>query len=409
MDFALFSQLDAMLLHVALLLAVAAKFRPKQSREASHFQQRLNWNCCSQQHARRGTFHIRLRMSKVSFDNLLEVLRADLATNEEQASNRGGSIIPEVCLYCTLRWLVGGSRLDIVDIVGISKLPFYRILWKAILATCKCDELDVIFPQTGEQVNKACRGFASISWQEAMLNCATVVDGFLFRIATPPKATVRSFFSGHYQCYGVNIQAAVDHHSRFTHISFAAPGVTQDRIAIQRCSLSKLIEQLPIGVCSIGDAAYDPTEHMVPVYCGVDRKTPMFDNFNCYASQLRIRVEMAFGLMTRKWGVLQPPCTANLANASLMIQAIARLHNYVTTERLKANGGLDDEDTLRRRGYSYLPSIPEDENGDPIRLDAIFNGSFAGHSELRQRMAQRVQSLQLTRPAANKLKKQGTT
>ena len=39
---------------------------------------------------------------------------------------------------------------------------------------------------------------------------------------------VQSFFSGHCQCCGVNIQAAVDHHSRFTCVVFVAPGVTQD-------------------------------------------------------------------------------------------------------------------------------------------------------------------------------------
>lgn len=405
-DVSMLSELDALLLHTALLIAIAARFRPKTRREPSHFQQRLNWKRCSSQHAKHGTFQRRLRMPKASFDNLLELLRPRLTSNEEQASNRGGSTIPEVSLHCTLRWLAGGSHLDVIDIAGISKSSFYRILWRTMFATCLCEELDVVFPETAEQVDEACRGFASVSWQESTINCATVIDGFLFRIATPPKAAagnVRSFFSGHCQCHGVNMQAGVDHHSRFTFISFAAPGVTQDRVAAHRCSLSKLIESLPIGVCAIADAACDPTEHMVPVCCGVDRKQPMFDNFNFYASQLRMRAEMAFGIVTRKWGVLQRPRTANLSNASRMMQAIARLHNYVVTERLNANGTSQDEEAARAHGSSHLPSVPEDENGDPIRLDATFTGSFAGHSELRQRMAERVKRLQLTRPASNKL------
>ena len=233
-----------------------------------------------------------------------------------------------------------------------------------------------------------------------------MVDGFRFRIKTPSKkviGNVRSFFSGHYQCCGVNVQAAVDHHSHFTYVAFAVPGVTQDRSAIRHCSLFKLIEALPPGVCAIGDAAHDPTEHVVPVYYAVDRRKPLFDNFNFYASQLCIRVEMAFGMMTRKWGVLQRPCTVNLSNATKMVQAIARLHNYVIAERL-LECGTEQEEGPRRGQISYLVSVPEDENGNPVRLDALFTGSFECHSELRQRMAERVGRLQLTRPVSNRLK-----
>jgi hypothetical protein len=49
-----------------------------------------------------------------------------------------------------------------------------------------------------------------------------------------------------------------------------------------------LIEDLPVGYCIIGDAAYQPTEHMVPVYQGVDKLTKKYDDFNFFASQCRI-------------------------------------------------------------------------------------------------------------------------
>ena len=130
------------------------------------------------------------------------------------------------------------------------------------------------------------------------------------RIKVPTKGeagNVRSFFSGHYQGYGVNVQAACDHHSRFVSLAFASPGVTADRYAIRHCRLFDLIEALPFGICAIGDAAYQATKHMVSVYHGVDRTRVQNDNFNFFASQLRIRIEMAFGLMQMKWGILQRP------------------------------------------------------------------------------------------------------
>jgi hypothetical protein len=82
------------------------------------------------------------------------------------------------------------------------------------------------------------------------------------------------------QCSGLNIQAAGDHHSRF--------GVMGDNDAMGECSLEKLIKNLPPGYVVIGDAAYTPTEHIVPIFSGVDKSRPDFDNFNFFASQCRI-------------------------------------------------------------------------------------------------------------------------
>ena len=150
-----------------------------------------------------------------------------------------------------------------------------------------------------------------------------MVDGYLLRIKVPCRwevGNVRSYFSGHYQCYGINIQAVADHHSRFIYLATAAPGVTPDRDAVKEphCSLSSHIESLPFGYCVIADAAYEATEHMVPVYQGLEKLKPKYDNFNFFASQCRIRVEMAFGLMQTKWGILLRPVGCRLHNVAWM-------------------------------------------------------------------------------------------
>jgi hypothetical protein len=62
------------------------------------------------------------------------------------------------------------------------------------------------------------------------------------------------------------------------------------------------VESLPGLYCTIGDCAYTPMEHMVPIFLAQNAKLKN-DNFNFYASQLRIRIEMAFGQMFKKWGV----------------------------------------------------------------------------------------------------------
>jgi DDE superfamily endonuclease len=243
-------------------------------------------------------------MSLESFNKLLGYIKDELLVEETKAKVRGGSITPELCLYCTIRWLARGSYLDISDVCGISKSSFYRVVWKTITASCKAPELRPKFPtKTDEEIQDAISGFASISTGGVINNCVGVVNGYLLRIKVPNQKeakNVKSFFGGHYQCYGVNVQAVADHHCHFLFIAFAGPGVMSDKDAFGKTTLRDLVEGLPFGICIIGDAAYCPGEHLVPVYQGLCKTEARYDNFNYYASQVRIRIEMAFGMMSMK-------------------------------------------------------------------------------------------------------------
>ena len=369
-------------------------------RNPSVFEQRLNWEEHKGSRSHDRSFRRKLRMSVDSFEKLLEMIRKDLEVNEAMASLRGGPIIPEICLYVTLRWLAGGSYLDIKDQTGITTASFYRCLWKTIKAIACCSELAIKFPQTKAECEAAAAGFRSVSYNGVVANCIGVVDGYLFCINTPSKKeaeNVRSYFSGHYQCYGLNIQAVTDHLCRFIYFAICAPGVTGDNQAIHQIDLFEMIENLPRGFCVIGDAAYQAMEHLVSIFGGFDRLIARNDNFNYYASQCRIHVEMAFGMMQMKWGILQHPAQSRLKNLKWQMMAIARLHNYVINERLGNDEGIDAPGQL-----SYLPTVPEDENGDPIWLDDEIS-QFPGWSELRESMVGRVEAHGLERPKNNRL------
>lgn len=67
-------------------------------------------------------------MSKESHDKLLSYVHLEPQTKEVMAKPRGGAVIPVLCLCFTLRWLAGGSHLDICDIAGISKALFCRLV-----------------------------------------------------------------------------------------------------------------------------------------------------------------------------------------------------------------------------------------------------------------------------------------
>jgi hypothetical protein len=67
----------------------------------------------------------------------------------------------------------------------------------------------------------------SISCHGIMRGCIGVIDGWLCPIEVPASSmvgNVQSYFSGHYQRYGFNIQAVTNHLGYFLFMAVAAPG-----------------------------------------------------------------------------------------------------------------------------------------------------------------------------------------
>jgi hypothetical protein len=291
--------------------------------------------------------------------------------------------------------------------VGISKASFYRVIWKTVDAINQCQQMAIEFPNTVEKVKEAAKGFQSISTQGCIWNCVSVLDGYHLQTQTPPRSqvdNVRSYFSGHYQTYGVNIQAACDHHCRFLFLAIAGPGVMGDRDAVKEVQLSDLIEALPGLYYYIGDCVYTPAEHLVPIYHEEKATTARNDDFNYYASQLRIRIEMAFGLMVKKWGILTRPLTVKVRNIKRLICAIARLHNFCINERL--------EDPVHPRCRYHPRDVELTPFAQSLRHKAAeiqfedMEGAFEiGQSHNREQMARETEALKLTRPSCSDVRR----
>lgn len=405
--------------YYSTMVPVAAKIyteqeqRHRQPRLPSVFDQRLAWDNFCNRHCRRADFDRHIRMSYDSFNKLLTCVRLDLQVNLKMAGLRGGAILPEVCLYLCLRFLAGGSYSDIRFFTGVSTASFYRIVWKTIRAINKSASLVIKFPASVSEARDAALGFQSISQQGCIWNCVAVLDGYHLQIQTPSKSearNVRSFFSGHYQTYGVNVQAACDHNCKFSFFGIAGPGVLGDREAISQIPLGRLVEELPGLYCAIGDCAYTPTEHLVPIFRGEHALSPKNDNFNFFASQLRIRIEMAFGLMVKKWGILARPLTIKLKNIKRLMIAIARLHNFCIDERLArpSNGTADATQPGAPPVVVYTPSnVAFDRHDIMLRDEAAYQqfeeieqGYENPWSNNRDRMVKEIEALRLTRPGS---------
>lgn len=290
-----------------LILLHMYRVRSKWRHQHGQIVRKFDWdNFCL-----RDPEHIKrtLRMPLASFNKLVDSLYDSLKKDEEQGNRRGGALPPHLRVFACIRWLAGGSYLDICNQLGISSALCYSAINDVINAILRCqhDEINNIhFPKSREDCVQAAQEFASISRDGVMNVIVGAIDGYLLKCITPSSkevGNVRSYFSGNYKCHGVNVQAACDAHTRFTFIGVMGPGVMSDRDAIKEGKLYDMIESLPLGHAVIGDAAYEPTERLIALFGWDAAKIPKHDNFNFYCSQCRIRIEMAFGVMQQKWGV----------------------------------------------------------------------------------------------------------
>ncbi len=62
----------------------------------------------------------------------------------------------------------------------------------------------------------------------------------------------------------------------------------------------------------VGDAAYKLSDVMLVPFTGSQRDDLGKDAFNFFLSQVRIPIEIAFGLLQTKWGILDQPLQVNL-------------------------------------------------------------------------------------------------
>jgi hypothetical protein len=78
----------------------------------------------------------------------------------------------------------------------------------------------------------------------------SALDRWLCRIQVPPASETMkklSYFSGHYQCHGLNVQAARDAACRFIFVSIRCPGGTGDSKAFYGTRLAMFLQEIPAG------------------------------------------------------------------------------------------------------------------------------------------------------------------
>jgi DDE superfamily endonuclease len=107
-------------------------------------------------------------------------------------------------------------------------------------------------------------------------------------------------------------------------------------------------------------------------------------------SQLRTRIEMAFGLLTTKWRILKSPLNIKVRNIAKIFIAITRLHNYCINERLKAEGNTNNNNNNSQDSEIYRHFASD-----------MTTTNIQGHSMMRSLLLEKIVEEGLSRPIHN--------
>lgn len=321
------------------LCSVAACILAKKFRCSPLFRERMNWQSHVNHLLKEGSFRSFYRMQYESFCELVRLLSPSLMVSVKQGRNRnqgGDHVYVELIVHVMLRYLAGGSYHDIRVTAGLAKSTFFSCLHRGVKAVNNCKELALKFPTLASELKESAMNFAAKSHGGSLDGCIAALDGWLCRIQVPPAAETMnkaSYFSGHYQCHGLNVQAACDAACRFIFLSIRCPGGTGDSKAFYGTRLATFLAEISPGYYVVADNAYTLSATLLIPYSGNDKRYPAKDVFNFYLSQLRIKIEQAFGMMVNKWRVFKKPSELKLSFIPSVVECAMRLHNFCIDRR----------------------------------------------------------------------------
>jgi len=216
------------------------------------------------------------RVDHATFDEILIRIEPFLEEKKvEKAINSSGSPISnKTRLAVTLRWLAGGSYIDLCFAWGISKSTFYSergVLWPTIKAIDMAYEMGLPLHDI-DQLEELSQGFCDHSGG-ILDGCILAMDGFAIITRQPYDNEVKykKDYRYHKGGFAIVVLVGCDINCRFIVASCNHRGSTKDIIAWQHMDLFAAVEidkKLPLKYFFIGDEAFTNTNQFLSPWPG---------------------------------------------------------------------------------------------------------------------------------------------
>jgi len=283
------------------------------------------------------------RRYHITLEGFNEILRDIENAMPRVPANMPKAVPNELKLSMALRWMAGGSYLDIADMHGVSDKTFYQHVWQVIEAVHKSYDLKLLELLKPENVRngsleKLAEGFDRKSPNGVMSGCIGALDGLAVKLEK--RALKDEGDKGKFYCrkgfYSLNFQVVADADRRILWCSSRTCGSTHDSMALELTELGAILRDVahPLNNSDYwfaGDDAYkgpaNNSDSLLTPYEGRSLDAA-HDAFNAWQSKLRIEVECAFGALVHRWGILHRKLSVRpLRHVTTLMSALCKLHN----------------------------------------------------------------------------------
>ena len=381
---------------------VGADRLPKRSREP------FSWTAWRDRFNER-EFTRRYRLDKDNFARVLKAIRPDIK------GQRSDTTPPEVKLACTLRFLAGGSYLDVADIHRVSEAALYSFVHEVIAAINNCPDFDLPLPHLLEDPAERLKPLvaaynAKSCTGDYPAGCFTgafgAIDGLCIKIEKP-RVAAKPYWC-HKGFYSLNCQAICDANHRILWVSVMTVGSTHDSTALNVTQLGRDLRDPahPLSKTDfflLGDDAYrGPANrshgNLITPFnkgCSVEE-----DAFNYFHSRSRMSIECTFGSLVARWGILWRKVKCDLPHTTAMVECICRLHNVCLNQREPIRSV---RSAASREHDGYFEDVPEtnatSRDTSEQRAADVKKGV---QDTVRQPLVRRLAQQKQTRPRSSK-------
>ncbi len=150
--------------------------------------------------------HVRKLGHEHAFDR---TYRMSMTESKHGGYHDTDAVEPELIMAIGIRWLAEGSYVDIRHVYGCSVASVFRFRDLFMEAVLNCNELDIVFPDTDEELYSTESKFSDKSSERTMVGCVGAIDGLFVKVHRPSMKECgynpHAYFSGHYMAHGLNI------------------------------------------------------------------------------------------------------------------------------------------------------------------------------------------------------------
>ena len=315
-------------------------------------------------------FRRQLRLNRMTFDLLLEVLGPRLTRRDTRMRN---CIPPEKILALALSRLGHGtSYVAIGPKFNVGRSTVLEATQDVVNALCDLKDDYIRFPETQAEIARCKDTFQGLS---DLPNIVGAIACSHIAIKAPHNPS--DYFS-RYQRYDVVVQAVVDGTTRFLDISVGYPGSMHDARVLRNSRLyvraenkeilsepTLSIEGHEIGPYVVGDSGFPLSRWLQKPFAEHTNDSEEI-RFNKELSSAHVKVECAFAILKNRWSILQKRLDSRITFISKIIVACAVLHNFCLRV-----GDLWDEE--RFDDESINDENPEIMAGGEVLRDVLRN------------------------------------